>query len=392
MVSKITQIGTKITFEDLFSGYKSIFIDQGENFIRELSGYLPSRYVFLVSSGTAACYIILQVLKETSSKKEVILPAYTASTVALAVLKAKLRPILCDISLEDFNINLDILPEIVTKDTLCIIPVHMFGIPVYGIEGLNKRIPDVFIIEDCAQSLGSKIKEKNTGSFCDIGFLSFNRGKNLSTYGGGCIFTNSEKLAEKIKIELNKLEEQSTFSKFSLLFKMIALSLAVRPRIYGILYPAISRFKDNQVPEKFSVEKYTNFQAGVGLSLLERIDKFSAKRYQNGIVLINGLVDIKDIIAPSISKNAEPAFSRLPIVFKDLKRREKAEKRLWKAGIDTSRMYLRPIHHIFDLGYKKEDFPNATYVAERLLTLPTHPLIDEKIIIKMIDVIRKVLT
>ena len=65
------------------------------------------------------------------------------------------------------------------------------------------------------------------------------------------------------------------------------------------------------------------------------------------------------------------------------------EKALLKAGIDTSRMYLKPVHRIFDLGFKQDDFPNATYLAERLLTLPTHPLVREEDLSNIIRTIKE---
>jgi len=83
----------------------------------------------------------------------------------------------------------------------------------------------------------------------------------------------------------------------------------------------------------------------------------------------------------------QPAFNRLPVVFRDLSKRERVEQKLWQEGIGTSRMYFKPLHHIFDLGYKREDFPQACFIAEHLLTLPTHPLLTDRdldIIIKVI--------
>lgn len=390
MIKKISQLGMRITFSDLYSGYKGIFAEQKKEFIRALSDYLSVKYVYLLNSGTSAFYLILEALKRLSSKREVILPAYTAPAMVLPVLKAGLKPILCDISLNDFNMDLDLLPQIINPDTLCVVPAHMFGVPVSSTDKIKERFSNIFVVEDCAQSFGTKIQEKNTGIFGDMGFLSFNRGKNLPTYNGGCVFTNSQRLSETINIETDKLEEQSGFLNFMLPFKMTALSLAIRPAIYGMFYPLISGFKDNRVPNDFLVNKYTSFQSGVGISLLKRIDEFSQDRYRNGMTLINGLRDIKEVMLPNISKEKKPAFNRLPVVIKDFILREEIKKVLLKNGIDISYMYLRPIHHVFDLGYKKEDFPRATYFAEHLLTLPTHPLLTDKDLDNIIGTIRGV--
>lgn len=391
MIRKISQVGSQIKFSELFSSYKGLFIDYEKDFINALSDYLPSKNTYLVNSGTASFYVILQALKKFSAKKEVILPSYTAPALVLPVLKAGLKPVLCDISLSDFNIDLNLLHKVITENTLCVVPVHMFGIVVSGIERLKERVKGVYIVEDCAQSMGSKIGMKNTGTFSDVGFLSFNRGKNLGTYGGGCIFTNSDELSKEIKIEVDRLKEKKAFFKFILPFKIAGFSLAAKPYVFGPFYHIISKFKDNEVPVSFSLEKYTNLQAFLGLNLLKRIDEFSIRRYKNGVSVINGLKDTKGIIAPRIHGDTMPAFNRLPIVIEDLSLREKVENALLNAGIDTSRMYLKPIHHIFGLGYKKEDFPNANYFSQGLLTLPVHPLVTDKDLEKVINTVREVL-
>ncbi len=123
------------------------------------------------------------------------------------------------------------------------------------------------------------------------------------------------------------------------------------------------------------------------MSLFKRFDKSCKDRYENAMAIINGLRNTEGIILPEIHDNIIPAFNRLPLVFKDLKSREKVEVNLWKAGIETSRMYFKPLHHIFDLGYKKDDFPHATYFAEHMLTLPIHPLLTDTDLNKIITTI-----
>ena len=389
MLAKIPQVGAQYNLGDLFSGFGSFFGDQEKRFAAELSKYLPSRWVCFANSGLSAFYLILNALKKSSSRKEVVLPAYTAPSLIVAVLKAGLKPILCDISLTDFNMDLKLLPQVITDQTLCVVPVHMFGIPVKNIEGVKQTIPGITVIEDCAQSFGSKINGKNTGVFSDISFTTFNRGKNLSTYGGGAVFTDSEEMSKQILQEINTLAPQSPIFQIILPIKMAAITFALKPLIYGALFSAIAQFKDNAVPKDFEILKYSGFQAGVGMSLLSKIDGSSEKRRRNGEALINSLAGIEGLIVPSVSKKCRPAFNRLPIVFKDIAAREKIEKALWRSGVDTSRMYLRPLHHIFNLGYRKEDFPKAVYFAQGLLTLPAHPFIKSRDVEMMIKVVKE---
>ena len=389
MFTKLSQVGQEITPADLCAGFKSVFISKIPDFREFLSGYLPAKHIYLLNSGTAAFFIILQALKAVSSKTEVILPAYTAPAMVLPVLNCGLKPVICDISLTDFNMDLELLPGLVNENTLCIVATHLFGIPTRGITKLKERFPGAFIIEDCAQSFGSLVEGSNTGCFCDIGFLSFNRGKNLSTYGGGCVFTNTDELARNVETQLNGLKKQCVNSLATLPFKMAAFSLATKPVIYGIFYPLISLFKDMFVPKDFLVRQYSSIQSGVGLVLAARIKEASGKRYKNGTNLTNGLSGTRGISLALISKEVIPAFNRLPVLLNNPQSQKDLEKALLKAGIDTSRMYLKPVHRIFDLGFKQDDFPNATYLAERLLTLPTHPLVREEDLSNIIRTIKE---
>jgi len=76
-----------------------------------------------------------------SPHSEVILPAYTAGSLVVAVGKAGLKPVLCDISLDNYNAAAPDMLRLVGADTLAVVCVHMFGIPVDGIEKLRQGMP-----------------------------------------------------------------------------------------------------------------------------------------------------------------------------------------------------------------------------------------------------------
>ena len=313
--------------------------------------------MYFTDSATSSFYTILEALKDQQHKTEVILPAYTAPYLIIAIKKARLKTVLCDISLDDFNMDVDQLAPLVSPQTLGILSVHMFGIVHQGLVGLKEKFPHTWIMEDCAQSFGSTIKGVPVGNLADISFFSFNRGKNLPTYTGGCIATNLAGLSEKISRQLGfQVRPREWTEQTAIIFKIFALSMAVRPWIYGLIYPLISRFKEPAPQEDFSVKAYTDFQAGVALSLLRKIGQFNQKRYANGMELIEGLKDIDGLILPRIGKDTQPAFNRFPVLFRDLKRRAEVEKKLWKNGIETSRMYFQPLHRLLDLDIKKKVF------------------------------------
>lgn len=388
MFRHVAQVGVDYNLNDFLSAVRGLFNDPEPGLAQDLSRYFSCPNILFVNSGTAAFQLVLETLKTVSEKKEVILPAYNAPSLVPIVLACGLRPVLCDIDLEDFNLDLHLLPQAVSANTLCILPTYLFGLGIKGITGLKKQYPDIYIVEDCAQSLGTSIGGKPAGSFSDISFFSFNRGKNIATCGGGFIATNSDSLARLLKEKVSTLPPAGLLSKVLLPIKIILFALAVRPALHYWGYPLISLFKEKPAASKIKITRYTRFQAGLARSLMKRAEELAQQRYQKGMSLINGLAVCKGLILPRVSADTIPAFNRLPVLFKDIAAKEKAKKLLASAGIDTSYMYHQSLHRIFALGYQPDDFPQATYCAERILTLPTHPLVKERDIETMIHVLK----
>ena len=108
--------------------------------------------------------------------------------------------------------------------------------------------------------------------------------------------------------------------------------MVVRPIIYGSFYKLISPFKHTTVHDSFESKLYSNFQAIIGLSLLDKLDKFNAIRLKKGMTLYEALKDNAHIILPEIAENSTPVFNHLPVVFKEIKTMEKVQANLWEKG------------------------------------------------------------
>ncbi|MFH2137101.1 MAG: DegT/DnrJ/EryC1/StrS family aminotransferase [Candidatus Omnitrophota bacterium] len=382
MLRKVPIVAVPIEITDLLAGFNA--------FSRKLSPGSEPSDVFFADSATACLYTFLQILKGQSDKQEVILPAYTASTLVIAIQKAGLKPVLCDIRLTDFNMDPDSLRQIITEKTLAIIGVHMFGIVDAGLGNIKKQFPEIIVIEDCCQAMGSEIDREFVGKMTDVSLFSFNRGKNIPTYGGGCLGLNIKFLIDKIKQSGVREQPVTLAQELKSAVKLMALAVIMRPWVYGAALPFIAGLKEKAPAEDFAVQGYTKFQLGVLGSLLKKMKSLSQQRYINGMKLIEGLQKTEGVCTPEIAKNTKPAFNRLPVLFNDPKEKETTQKNLSRSGIETSQMYFKPLHHIFALGYKKEEFSNAVYLAQHLLTLPTHPLLADSDIEKIIKTIRRV--
>lgn len=346
--------------------------------------------LFFLNSGAAGFYTALCVLKEITGKTEVVLPAYTAGSLIVAIEKAGLKPVLCDISLADFNMDPTGIDTLINDRTMAIVMVHMFGIVQSGILDVRGKYPDICVLEDCAQAMGSSIDGIPVGSMGDISFYSFNKGKNIPAVSGGCVRINSDKYKNEFQRIIQRdfsgvLRKRSTLL---LRIKMFALSIVVNRYIYGAVSDFLAGFRDMTPPGDIEVKSFSRYQAAVALSLLHRQEQFSSIRSENGRRIAQMLHDDDGIICPVLLADTVSAFNRYPVLFKDVNRMEKVRRALLKAGFETSRMYFKPLHRMFpELDILSGRLPNSEYLAEHLLVLPCHPMVKEKDIYNMGNVI-----
>ncbi len=394
MIKKIPTTAVPISLFEIAKGFRTLLSQRPfiEEFEKDFAKYMGSQHAFAFNCCTTSIYVFLKALKRVSNKLEVVIPAYTVPTLVLPIWKAGLKPRLCESSLDTFNMDSDYLPDVVNDNTLCVLPIYHFGFP-YKIDTPLRLASEkkFFILEDAAQAPGSTLNRKKVGTLGDAGCFSLCRGKNFSTVSGGMLITDSTELADIIREEQNLLPRQNLAFKLTIPLILTLYSLVTKPLNYGLFYRLIAPLKHTTIHESFDTKQYSDFQAIVGLDLLKKLDEFNEIRRKKGMTLYNALKGNEQILLPKITKNSTPVFNHLPVVFKEVKSMEWVQRELWKGGIDTGRMYLKPVHHLYDLGYdrEKELFPNALSIAERLITVPTHPYLDGKSIETIIDVFER---
>ncbi len=385
---KVPIVGHPIGFGDWCRAWAGCLdVRAQERFAAELAAGAGKDFGLLVNSGVAAFFLVLRALRTMSSRHEVVLPCYTAPSLVVAIHKAGLKPVCCDITLDDFNADAHDMLRRVTPRTLAVVGVHMFGIPWAAAATLRGRLSrDVFFIEDGAQAFGAKIGEQPVGAFGDVSFYSFNRGKNLPTYEGGCVVTSDERLVPLLREAFANLRPAGLFERLDRIVKCGALYLAFNPHLYGMLAPLIARYKETSVPLDVPVSRLTHFQAAFGRRLLAASEEPFLKRRAHAAALMEGLSGVKGIALPRWSPDVQPVMNRFPVIVEDPARVQGIIDTLDGRGIEASRLYGRPLHHVFDLG-GTQAFPQAEYFAQRLVTLPVHPLVEEHDIRTMIEVV-----
>ena len=211
---------------------------------KKLSNFTKSRYCKLCSSGTDALLVALLSL-DLKKNDEIITSAYSWISVAEVCKVLGLKIKFADIDLNNFNIELKNIEKVVSKRTKVIIPVSIFGMcsNLQEIKAFADK-KKITLIEDAAQSLGSKSLNKNSCNIAHISCTSFFPTKVLGAYGdGGAIFTNNKKIHERIhkivnhgsknreKFELVGLNARmDTFQSLFLLEKIKNLNNSIKRR------------------------------------------------------------------------------------------------------------------------------------------------------------------
>lgn len=173
-------------------------------FDQEAAEYLGVNHAISCANGTDALHLAL-LASGIQPGDEVITSAFTFIATAEAIRFIGAIPVFVDIQPQSFNIDPARIRAAINDRTRAILPVHLFGQPadMKEILALAEEF-DLLVIEDCAQSFGSRYGDRATGAFGASGAFSFFPSKNLGCYGdGGMVTTNDESTAARIKMLRN---------------------------------------------------------------------------------------------------------------------------------------------------------------------------------------------
>ncbi len=396
-MNRIPSAGTPVYLDEVFSAVAgSCFC--AKDFSSALQEWLPARHCLLANSGTTAFYLILEALKKRSEKRTILMPAYTAPSLTLPIRKAGLRLRLVDTSLETFNMDEKKLSGAIEEyqdDLLAVMPVHMYGLPFDHETLMDKAGEKGFtVIEDAASAMGTrKQKGRYAGAMSHVGFISFNRGKNLSTTCGGVVITDDDALAQAVAEEQSKLPELDIKGKLRLTAMSFALSLAVRPWFYTWFISLVSKYKYTALHEDFISFAYTDMQKHLGCMLLKRSGAIFRKREENGRFLHERLSSVEGVLLPELPAGWDIVFNQFPLLLPTTEARDRAFKAVVDTGLEATVLYDKPVHRIypdlvgFDPGSGFDPFPNATEISKRLLLIPPHAIVGKENLLMAVDAV-----
>ncbi|OGF45872.1 MAG: hypothetical protein A2231_07095 [Candidatus Firestonebacteria bacterium RIFOXYA2_FULL_40_8] len=318
-------------------------------------------------SGNAALLASLVAMKKITKgeKTDVIIPAYTPLALYVTIKQAGLTPVLCDIDAKDFGFSSGCKEAKANGKTLAAIPVRLFGLESSP-AGKNDGF---FVIEDNAQGFITPLK-------WDLQLISFNRGKNFPLLNGGAILTNDEVLAEEIRRVRISYSAPTLLNNIVTFAKFKAFCLSKNRLFYNIMLPFIEGMRQIKPPEHISEALLSSWQSMLGAGKIFHCDENMKRRFEIAKKYLLLLKDLDGIDLPEVKEGS--IVNRFPLLIKDKNKVEEIQLKLKKMGIESSRMYFKPVHQVYGLESKPGEFKNAEYIAERFLVLPCNPFLSDK--------------
>lgn len=328
--------------EVLSSGYLS----QGEKvveFEKLVAEYIGAKYAFATSSCTTALHLSLVALG-IGPGDEVLVPDFTFPATANVVVQQHALPILVDIDLDTFTIDIEDLRSKISDKTKAVIPVHAFGLvaDMDPIQQLSKK-HGFAVIEDAACALGAQYKGAQCGTIGDVGCFSFHPRKSITTGEGGMITTNSDDLASKISLLRSHggIRQEGRFS-----------------------------FEDAGFNYRLS-----EIHGAMGIQQMNKFERILALKRKLAISLSEQLGCIENCAPPKQPNYAQHTYQSYVVLLDDDVERDRVIRRMYEKGIETTigtyALHLQP-YFARQYNYLPGEIANSRNAYNRSLTLPLY--------------------
>ena len=308
-----------------------------------------AKKVLLTTSCTHALELA-SILLDLKEGDEVIVPSYTFVSTVNAFMLRGAKPVFVDIREDTKNIDENLIEEKICKKTKAIFPVHYAGVSC-DMDKINKiaKKYNLFVVEDAAQAVGSKYKDKYLGTLGTFGCYSFHETKNFICGEGGALVINDERFIERAEIIREKGTNRSKF---------------FRGEIDKYTWVDIgSSYLPSDVLAAFLFAQLEN---------MDKVNDIRRTIYERYFESFTDLEKEGRLKLPFIAVDCTSNYHMFYLVLESEKERDRLIEYLNKKNINSVFHYV-PLHTSpmgLKLGYKRGDFPITEDVSNRLLRLP----------------------
>ncbi len=329
---------------------------------KSFAKYHNRKYALMTTNCTSAIHLALMAFN-VKTNDEVIVPDCTWIGSSAPINYTGATTIFADVDAENWCLNEETINKVITKKTKAVICVNLYGnMPDYNkIEKICNE-NGIFLIEDAAESLGSKVNNKKSGSFGDVSVFSFHRTKTMTTGEGGMLITNNKKIYEKCKILRDHGRKSGEYFNTELAYKYMPF----------------------------------NLQAALGYSQFKKIDRLVSKKRYIWKKYMELMFDIEDIYFNPEPPNTYNSVWCTTLIFGKSHKitKNKAIEKLNSLGL-PSRPFFYPLSTLpaYKKLYKiKVNNETAYDISSRGINLPCALNLDEETINKYSIAIKSILS
>lgn len=333
--------------------------DYQKSFEKKFSDYIGTNYVFAVNSATSALELAAQ-LCQFQPGDEVIIPSHTFTSSAYPFAKKGAKIVWADIDLHTRVVTADTIKQKITPKTRAIVVVHLYGYAadMPAIANLAKK-HNILLIEDAAQSMGTSLDGKKSGTFGDIGVFSLHSHKNITTLGeGGIIVVKDPEMANILPMLRHNGHCPFPYQQDHYWI----------PATGNVDFPELK----GQIvwPNNYCVGEV---ECALGAKLLERLDQMNLEKRSRALYFIDSLQQYDALEFHRVDSNRHN-YHLLVARVTNGKRDEMMKLMAYEKRIQCVVQYYPlnryPLYQ--KLGFSEADCPNTDLFFDNMISFPFH--------------------
>ncbi len=326
---------------------KGAYLDRFES---AFSKYIGVKKSTAVCNGTVALHLALEALG-IGEGDEIIVPTLTYVASVNSITYTGATPVFVDCDADTWQISVEDVEKKITGKTRGIMCVHLYGqaCNMDDLVAISKK-RNLFLIEDCAEAIGTLYNNKHVGSFGDIATFSFYGNKTITTGEGGMVVTNNETLHE---------------------------------RVLHLKGQGLAKYREYWHDAVGYNYRMTNVSAAIGLAQFEQLEDILSKK-KNIAQWYSEAFSDSPFEFHSESENTVHSYWMCTILVPDTMDRDELRDHLAANGIETRPIFY-PVHTMPIYAQKFEKHPISEMIARRGINLPSYPALTKEDVSHIVD-------
>jgi dTDP-4-amino-4,6-dideoxygalactose transaminase len=314
---------------------------------------------------------------------EVLIPDFTLAAMPGLLLARGLVPVFVDVDPRTWHLDPSRLEAAIGPRARAVVATHLFGLASDMPAILDiARARGLFVIEDCAQSCGTRLEGGPVGAFGDLALFSFNTGKNMAAFGGGMLLAREPALWERIRGRADALVDPDPSALLRQVLRVLAVhGVTSRTLFPATLYAALrladlmgSRALDQAMFEPTALPtlpsrhaRLSELQARVALTQLDALDAVNARTRVHAEILAGALAEVEGIDFPRPIPGSTPCWSWFKIEVDD---RDALRAWLLPRGVDTNEDDMSACSTLDTFRSVARDCPVSARIHRRSMEIP----------------------